>query len=77
MAQLGLDEAPSSTGEREANGLTWTLYELHVQTVSVDIALAESDGLVLIVLLQSAQDERDGLYEAVYLPAIDALVPIE
>jgi pimeloyl-ACP methyl ester carboxylesterase len=77
VGQLGLSEAPASTGEREANDLTWMLYELQVQTVSVDIALAESDGLVLIVLLQSAQDERDGLYEAVYLPAIDALVPVE
>jgi len=77
IGQLGLDEAPGSAGERKANGLTWVLYELQVQTVSVDIALAESDGLVLIVLLQSAQDERDGLYDAVYLPAIDALVPVE
>jgi len=29
------------------------------------------------VLLQSTPDERDALYEAVYLPAIDNLVPIE
>jgi pimeloyl-ACP methyl ester carboxylesterase len=77
MGQLGLGEAPSSMGEHEANGLTWTLYALQVQSVSVDIALAESDGLVLIVLLQSAQDERDALYEAVFLPAVDALVPID
>jgi pimeloyl-ACP methyl ester carboxylesterase len=77
IGQLGLAEVPGSTGEREANGLTWMLYELQVQTVAVDIALAESDGQVLIVLLQSAQDERDELYDAVYLPAIDALVPLE
>jgi hypothetical protein len=76
-AQLGLDEQPESTGEREANDRTWTLYAVEVQGLSVDIALAESDGLVFIILLQSAQDERDGLYEAVYLPVIDALVPIE
>lgn len=75
--QLGLEELPTSVGEREANGLTWRLYALEVQTVSVDIALAESDGLVLLVLLQSASDERDALLEAVYLPAVDALVPLE
>jgi pimeloyl-ACP methyl ester carboxylesterase len=76
-AQLGLDESPASTGEREANGITWTLYSVQVQGVSVDIALAESDGLVLIVILQSGMDERDALYEAVFLPAADALVPVE
>ena len=76
-AQLGLDDLPESTGEREANGLTWTLYTVEVQGLSVDIALAESDGLVLIILLQSSMDERDALYEAAFLPAIDALVPIE
>jgi pimeloyl-ACP methyl ester carboxylesterase len=76
-AQLGLDDLPESTGGREANGLTWTLYTVEVQSLSVDIALAESDGLVLIILLQSSIGERDGLYEAAFLPAIDNLVPIE
>jgi pimeloyl-ACP methyl ester carboxylesterase len=76
-AQLGLDELPESVGEREANGLTWTLYAVEVQTLSVDFALTEGGGMVFIVLLQSAMDERDALYEAVYLPAIDALVPVE
>jgi hypothetical protein len=76
-AQLGLDERPASTGEREANGFVWTLYSVEVQSVSVDIALADSDGLALIILLQSAMDERDALYETVFLPAIDNLLPIE
>jgi pimeloyl-ACP methyl ester carboxylesterase len=75
--QLGLDELPETTGEREANGFTWTLYTVEVQGLSVDFALAESDGLVLILLLQSSLDERDALYEATFLPALDALVPVE
>jgi len=74
--QLGLGEAPESVGEREANDLTWMLYAVEVQGIAVDIALAESDGLVLIVLLQSAMDQHSALYEAVFLPAIDALVPL-
>ena len=76
-AQLRLDEIPTSTGQREANGLTWTLYSVEVQGISVDFSLSEGGGLALIVLLQSAPDERDALYQAVYLPAIDNLVPIE
>ena len=76
-AQLRLDEIPTSTGQREANGLTWTLYSVEVQGISVDFSLSEGSGLALLVLLQSAPDERDALYEAVYLPAIDNLVPVE
>ena len=60
-----------------AESLTWTLYATEVQGVLVDFALAESDGLALIVLLQSAADEHDTLYETVFLPAVDALVPVE
>jgi len=75
--QLGLDEMPPSVGERESNGLTWTLYAVEVQGVSVDIALSESEGSALIVLLQSTPDERDALYEAVFLPIVDALTPLE
>ena len=29
--QLGLSQAPSSSGSREANGLTWMLFEFEVQ----------------------------------------------
>jgi pimeloyl-ACP methyl ester carboxylesterase len=75
--QLGLDEAPESVGERVAESLTWTLYAAEVQGVLVDFALAESNELALIVLLQSAADEHDTLYETVFLPVVDALVPAE
>lgn len=76
-SQLGLSAPPESIGEREANGLTWTLYAVEIQTIPVDLALAESEGVSFIVLLQSDPDEHDALYEAVFLPAIDALVPLE
>jgi hypothetical protein len=75
--QLGLDEMPPSVGEREANNLTWTLYAVKVQGISVDIAVSESDQSVLLVLLQSAPEERDTLYEQLFLPAVDALTPID
>ena len=75
--QLGLSEAPESVGEREANGMTWTLYAVEVQNIPVDFALAESEGVAFIVLLQSDPGEHDALYEAVFLPVLDALVPLE
>ncbi len=75
--QLDLDAPPSPVGEREANGLSWELYAVEVQGLSVDIALAESGELALIVLLQSTPDERESLYEQGFLPAVDALKPTE
>ena len=73
----GLAESPESTGERQANDLTWSLYAFQVQGVPRDLALAESEGATLIVLLRSAANERDALYEAVFLPAVEAMAPLE
>jgi len=75
--QLSLSAAPEDVGQREANGLTWTLYAVKVQGIPVDLALTESDGLALIVLLQSSAEEHEALYDAVFLPVVDGLVPLE
>ena len=75
--QYGLAERPESTGAREANDVTWSLYTFEVQGVSRDLALAESEGLTLIVILRSAPNERDVLYEAVFLPSVEAMAPLE
>jgi pimeloyl-ACP methyl ester carboxylesterase/putative hemolysin len=73
----GLDGTPESTAERQANGLTWSLYALKVQGVPRDLALAESEAGTLVVVLRSATDERDALYSAVLMPVVDALAPLE
>ena len=73
----GLDGPPESTGERQADDLAWSFYAFTVQGVPRDLALAESEGMTLIVLLRSAADERDALYTAVLLPVVDALAPLE
>ncbi len=73
----GLDGTPESTGERQAGDLTWSLYAFTVQGVPRDLALAESEGMTLIVLLRSAANERDALYAAVLLPVVDALALLE
>lgn len=72
----GLTAAPEPTSERQANGLTWSLYALAVQDTPRDLGLAESEAGVLIVLLRSAPEEREALYETLFLPAVDALVPL-
>jgi len=75
--KLGLGEVPESVGSRQANGLNWSLYEVEVQGIVIDMAIAESDGTSFFILLQSTAGERDFYYTEVYLPAIDALTPIE
>lgn len=74
MEQLGVSETPESSGEREANGLSWQLYSLEIGGVIRDVAVAESEGVAFIILLRSDASERDELYEVVFLPAVDALV---
>jgi len=71
--QLGLDGDLEEAGEVEVNGRSWSLFEGILQGLPVDIGLAAEDGNTFVVLLISNADERDGLYEAVFLPAMDAL----
>lgn len=75
--QLGLERDPNSVGERAANDIAWTLYAVEVQGVALDIAVAEAGELALLVMLQSDPGERDALYEAVFLPVVDGLTPLE
>jgi pimeloyl-ACP methyl ester carboxylesterase len=72
-----LDEIPESTGERQANDLVWSLYDVEAQDAPRDIALAESDGMTLVVIVRSPADEQDALFEAVFLPIVDAMVTLE
>jgi len=74
--QLGMDETPQSTGTREANGLTWTLYQFELLGFPADLALAEGDGTTYMIQMTSNRGERDALYEMVFLPVIDAFTPM-
>lgn len=74
---VGLDKVPEFAGGREANGLTWRLYVAEYRGNLVDLALAETDDLTLYVSLVSDGSERSVVYEAVFVPAIDALLPVE
>ncbi len=81
LPQLRLTAAPDSVGTRQSGALTWTLYAIEVQApgalVKVDMGLASAaGGKTLIALLQSAPEERDALYEQVFLPMLDALQPL-
>ena len=84
IAQAGIQPPPASTGSHKTERFDWMLYSLEIEqgflfrydpdygTLIADIALAEADGKVLAVATGSPVDERDVLYEKVFLPAVDA-----
>lgn len=81
MPQLLLTEAPESTGTHQGAALEWTLYQVDVKigdtTLIVDLGLASQQNTSYLVLLQASEDEATALRESVFVPALDALAPME
>jgi pimeloyl-ACP methyl ester carboxylesterase len=81
MPQLLLTEPPESTGTHQGAGLEWTLYQVDVKIAGdsyvVDLALAQQQTTTYLVLLQAPQNEAAALRDSVFVPALDALTPIE
>lgn len=73
--QFGIEEMPEPSGTREANGLTWTLYELELLGFPTDMAVAAANGTTYFIMLTSTRNERLALYEMVFVPAIDGFTP--
>ena len=73
--QYGWADIPSSIGTHQANGLTWNLYQFTYLGFPADLAVAEGAGHTYLVLLLSNRNEHEGMYNAVFLPVIDAFTP--
>jgi len=66
----------AATGQKRASpALTYTLYTASYGLTKIDLALAGDSNKAYVVLLQSSLSEHDSLYQAVFLPVIDALRP--
>ncbi|MCS6835421.1 MAG: alpha/beta hydrolase [Anaerolineae bacterium] len=74
--QFSLEQV-EQVGEREANGVIWTLFQADGEVASVpikaDLAIVEAPKATLIAVLVSLAEERDALRETVFLPVVDAL----
>jgi formylglycine-generating enzyme required for sulfatase activity len=71
---------PESVGSRETSSLTWDLYSWDLKvpdeaTITMEFALAEARGGLYIVVLGSLAKDHEGLREALFLPALEALFP--
>jgi hypothetical protein len=69
----GLDTAPINAGQREANGLTWTLYTSTSNGRPVDIAMTDYGNNSLVIILFSHIDEHVALFRNVFLPMVDSV----
>ncbi len=76
-SQMQLTEDFSETGTRDANGLSWTLYQLETPGMILDLAMVEGSQMSYMIMLISTADDHDTLYNDVFLPAVDALKPIQ
>jgi hypothetical protein len=75
--QLGLGEMPEPVATETRGVFAWTLYRFSLRTYTADLAIAESDEPAYFVLLVTLPEERDVLYEQVFVPAMAALRPLE
>ncbi len=72
---IGFDQLPEAAGEFQTTALTWQLYRTWFHENPVDLAFAEKDGMTYMVVFLSHRTEREALYEAVFLPMLQALIP--
>jgi pimeloyl-ACP methyl ester carboxylesterase len=83
LQRLGLDALPESSGHYETAAFTWDLYAFEGNVPSlggkatVDYAIAQTDAGIYLVGLYAPPSEYEGLHEAVFLPVVDALAPLE
>jgi hypothetical protein len=70
-----LDDDLAPVASQQVGGRSWDLYATALQGFPVDIGLAldEGEDVIYVVMLFSHEAERDGLYEAVFLPALAAI----
>ena len=68
----GLDAAPIEAGTHNANGRIWMLYSGKSNNRPVDIAIADLGSTSFVVMMFSHADERDALYNTVFLRMIDS-----
>lgn len=78
--QFGIEAFPEATETIDQNGFTWSIYQVELEQgglqISVSIALAELDGTTYVILLQGETDGFADLYDSVFVPVLDAFMPV-
>ena len=77
LADFGVAELPEPIDNYQSAALSWNLYMLESEMAPLALALAETDEAAYLILLAAPADQIDALAETVFLPAVDALTPLE
>jgi pimeloyl-ACP methyl ester carboxylesterase len=77
MSWLEIEESVEVAETAEVGQFTWDFYELRVGPYPADLALAQGSDKSYFALLFSPKDERDSLYDQVFLPVLEAMAPYE
>jgi pimeloyl-ACP methyl ester carboxylesterase len=75
--QLAIDPELGPVSTAEIGQFIWSFYTFERRGYPADLALAEDDRRAYFVLLLSAADERDFLYEELFMPAVEAIAPVD
>jgi hypothetical protein len=74
-SQLALEETLEPLATDEMGSFTWSFYTFERRGNPVDLALAEDGEKAYFVFMMSAVDEREALFEQLFLPAVEAMTP--
>jgi pimeloyl-ACP methyl ester carboxylesterase len=72
-----LDASAEPVRHATVGTFTWDFYEHELEGYPLDLALAEQGGNVYLVMMVSARDEREALYEQLFMPAVEAMAPLD
>lgn len=79
--QFALETLPESVESIETDFFTWNLYtferQQNIQTLTVDMAVAEYEGSTYYVLMQTPDVFYEHLHEALFLVTLETLSPIQ
>ena len=77
VAQLQVDENLEPVRTEEAGSFTWDFYAFDYRGNPADLALAEEGEKAFFVFMISAADEHDLLYDELFIPAVEAMAPLD
>ncbi len=75
-SQLGLDDPDGLVADRVTKSFTWGMYELALETETLDMAFVKDGETSYLVMLESFAD-RDRYYSEVLVPALEAFALAE
>ncbi|NNC41053.1 MAG: alpha/beta fold hydrolase [Acidimicrobiia bacterium] len=72
-SQLGVEEDQISSRSQTAGSTSWEIHSFEIDGTATDIALAETGGFTVLVLLASDPADRDAYQEAILIPVIESI----